>query len=81
MCKDSNIFSLLVLIGREAWSNFSYQYEIVIIFEGGNPTLNKTAGDVSGGETPVPIPNTEVKSSSADGTCGAIRRESRSLPA
>ena len=25
-------------------------------------------GDYSGGETPVPIPNTEVKPSSADGT-------------
>src|SRR5438034_2113319 len=37
-------------------------------------------GDHGGGETPVPFPNTEVKPSSADGTVGATRRESRSLP-
>ena len=39
------------------------------------------AGDHSGGATPVPIPNTAVKPSSADGTCGATRRESRTSPA
>ena len=32
------------------------------------------------GETPVPIPNTVVKPSSADGTTGAAPWESRSLP-
>src|SRR5881628_4273850 len=37
-------------------------------------------GDHGGGETPVPFPNTEVKPSSADGTAGVTRRESRSLP-
>src|SRR5205823_7208441 len=37
-------------------------------------------GDHGGGETPVPFPNTVVKPSSADGTVGATRRESRSLP-
>src|SRR5438034_11600273 len=37
-------------------------------------------GDNGGGETPVPFPNTEVKPSSADGTAGVTRRESRSLP-
>ena len=35
-------------------------------------------GGYSGGETPVPIPNTEVKPSSADGTshvlCGRVGR-------
>ena len=37
-------------------------------------------GGHSGEETPVPIPNTEVKLPSADGTAGESLRESRSLP-
>ena len=37
-------------------------------------------GGDSGGATPVPIPNTEVKPSSADGTAGVTLWESRSLP-
>ena len=37
------------------------------------------SGD-SGGETPVPIPNTEVKPSRADGTPRETAWESRSLP-
>jgi hypothetical protein len=37
-------------------------------------------GGFSGGATPVPIPNTEVKSSSADGTALVTGWESRSLP-
>ncbi len=37
-------------------------------------------GDFSGGATPVPIPNTEVKPSSADGTARATLWESRALP-
>ena len=40
------------------------------VFPGGN----------SGEATPVPIPNTEVKLSRADGTAGATLWESRSLP-
>ena len=36
------------------------------------------SGD-SGGETPVPIPNTEVKPSSADGSWGQRPCKSRSL--
>ena len=38
------------------------------------------SGDDSEGETPVPIPNTEVKPFSADGTWGETPWESRSLP-
>src|SRR5690606_38799492 len=38
------------------------------------------SGGYSGGDPPVPIPNTEVKPSSADGTGGGSPRESRSLP-
>ena len=37
-------------------------------------------GAPSGGDTPVPIPNTEVKPSTGDGTNGAIRWESSKLP-
>ena len=37
-------------------------------------------GDYSGEETPVTIPNTEVKGSSADGTSRVTSWESRTLP-
>src|SRR3954453_6962253 len=37
-------------------------------------------GGHSDGETPLPIPNREVKPASADGTRGAIPRESRTPP-
>ncbi len=37
-------------------------------------------GGYRGEETPVTIPNTEVKLPSADGTAGATLWESRSLP-
>ena len=37
-------------------------------------------GDLGGGATPVPIPNTAVKPSSADGTVRATWWESRTLP-
>src|SRR5262245_40425040 len=37
-------------------------------------------GGIAGGATPVPIPNTEVKPSWADGTALATAWESRSLP-
>jgi hypothetical protein len=37
-------------------------------------------GGYSEGETPVPIPNTEVKPFSADGTAWEAARESRTLP-
>ena len=37
-------------------------------------------GDYSGGDTPVPIPNTVVKLSSSDDTAGAALWETRTLP-
>ena len=40
----------------------------------------KIPGGDSGGATPVPIPNTEVKPSSADGTAWVTLWESRTLP-
>jgi hypothetical protein len=41
---------------------------------------SQVSGGHSGGVTPVPIPNTEVKPASADGTWGATPWESRSPP-
>src|SRR5438445_11703221 len=52
---------------RRADSQFSLQQEEI-------------SGDHSGGETPVPIPNTAVQPTSADGTALATGGESRSLP-
>jgi hypothetical protein len=42
--------------------------------------LRQVSGGNSGGVTPVPIPNTEVKPASADGTWGETPWESRSPP-
>ncbi len=39
------------------------------------------AGDYSKGETPVLIPNTEVKTFNAEDTCRETDRENRKLPA
>ncbi len=41
---------------------------------------HKVSGGHGGGETPVPIPNTAVKPTRADGTWGEAPWESRSLP-
>jgi hypothetical protein len=42
--------------------------------------FEKSPGNHNRGETPVPIPNTEVKPFSADGTARGAEWESRSLP-
>lgn len=47
---------------------------------GGFKELSLISGGYGSGETPVPIPNTEVKTASADGTKGEIPWESRSSP-
>ncbi len=59
----------------------------VLVLEGkkipGTRTLTNIReflGDHSEGETPVPIPNTEVKLFSADGTAWVTVWESRTLP-
>ena len=44
------------------------------------PTYRKISGDNSERDPPVPIPNTEVKPLSADGTWLATARESRTSP-
>ena len=48
--------------------------------EGGGDHRSQLSGGNSVGVTPVPIPNTEVKPHSADGTALATEWESRSLP-
>jgi hypothetical protein len=42
--------------------------------------ISSTLGDSSGGVPPVPIPNTEVKPTSPDGTARASVWESRTSP-
>jgi hypothetical protein len=43
-------------------------------------SLNNVPGGFTGGATPVPIPNTEVKPSKADDTAAVRQWESRTLP-
>src|SRR5256885_2740464 len=50
-----------------------------MLFQQRTRTSHKLGGH-SDGETPLPIPNREVKPVSADGTRGAIPRESRTPP-
>ena len=45
----------------------------------GSSKVKSVSRDDSGGVTPVPIPNTVVKSSSADGTAGVALWESKTL--
>src|SRR3954452_17318525 len=47
---------------------------------GSSQRHQQISGDNSGGETPDPIPNSEVKPSRADGTAGGTLWESRSSP-
>ncbi len=47
----------------------------------GRPSRNMFAGGHRSRVTPVPIPNTEVKPATADGTAWETVWESRSLPA
>jgi hypothetical protein len=42
--------------------------------------IDSLSGDDGGGDTLVPIPNTTVKPSSANGTCSEGSRESRTSP-
>lgn len=78
MCKGGNVFSRPVLIGRGL---DDYITSSLCRFEG-----TRTAGvvELSGGygerETPLPIPNREVKPLSADGTARGTVWESRSPP-
>ncbi len=81
MCKCGNVFSLLVLIGREAWPQNNFHNLLCLYNQLEKIFINSFfSGGHSEEETPVPIPNTEVKLSSADGTARATEWESRTLP-
>ena len=59
--------------------NLSETYSVVVIFRS-KQGASKLLGGHRRGATPVPIPNTEVKPSTGDGTNGAVRWESSKLP-
>ena len=64
--------------GKGGWGDSPGHSKLV---EGkGDLALKVFPGLVSGGATPVPIPNTAVKPSSADGTARETVWESRSTP-
>ena len=48
--------------------------------EGRTQNSKEVPGGITGGATPVPIPNTEVKPSKADDTAAVRQWESRTLP-
>jgi hypothetical protein len=79
-CKRSNAFSGPVLIIRGLDLN---TVKSLWSFEGApvRALINaQVSGGLSGGETPLPIPNREVKPASADGTRRVTSRESRTPP-
>ena len=54
------------------YSRFFITLYFIIVFD--------FSGNITGGVTPVPIPNTEVKSTEVDGTMVSRPWESRTLP-
>src|SRR5438445_13850637 len=78
-CTHLKVFSRPVLIGRGLESIYARaRYEGLTGTRAAS--LLTISGGFSGGVTPVPIPNTEVKPASADGTWGETPWESRSPP-
>src|SRR5947209_19762836 len=75
-CTHSNVFSRPVLIGRGLGFHLRKPVRACYRKLNGAPV----SGGHSGRVTPVPIPNTEVKPASADGTWGLLPWESRSPP-
>ncbi len=61
-------------MSRATWLSYPIGFIFTTLFE------NKSSGAYTGGETPDPIPNSEVKPSRADDTAGETRWESRSAP-
>lgn len=59
---------------------YLFSLQVSKIFANVYLIMNILPGDYSIGVIPVPIPNTEVKPYSADGTVGASPWESKSLP-
>jgi len=65
-----------VAVYRSPRFRFTARLEVVAI----QRDERTVSGDHGDGETPVPIPNTEVKPISADGTWGESPWESRTSP-
>ena len=64
------------------WGNNSQKHKRILglVFRTSNYEYRVGSGDYTGGVPPVPIPNTEVKTSRADDTWTAGSWESKSLP-
>src|SRR6266511_5329900 len=90
-CKHGDVLSRPVLIGRGLGFDARARYRVHGVIRGaralrsvrvagfGRPRRRRFGGH-GGGETPGPIPNPEVKPSSADGTALETGWESRSPP-
>src|SRR5690606_23348306 len=76
-CKRCKALSLQVLIGRGLHLHCCNKRPVQLSRCCAPDII---LGDHGGGVPPVPIPNTAVKPSSADGTAGATLWESRSSP-
>ena len=75
------MFSLPILITRGLdlhYAGRSLALNPLFSFQGAN--LNRVVGVFNGEGPPVPIPNTEVKLTSAENTCLATDWEDRSMP-
>ena len=75
------MFSLPILITRGLdlhYAGRSLALISLFSFQGAN--LNRVVGVFNGEGPPVPIPNTEVKLTSAENTCLATDWENRSMP-
>jgi hypothetical protein len=57
-----------------------FVFQFAALPDDGNSGLATISGGYRRGATPVPIPKTEVKPSTGDGTYGAVRRESSKPP-
>ena len=76
MCKRGDTFSLQVLIGRGLFLFLlvrSLSFILLLLFFFQFSLIGAYGSEV----TPVPIPNTEVKLTSADNTCLETDREDR----
>ena len=73
--------SLVLALERSGAAIFAARCGVIsVIRNEKTPAERKVSGGHSGGETPVPIPNTAVKPARADGTWGEAPWESRSPP-
>ena len=79
--KDKKLKHYAVLrVQEEGWNRFAFRKGCRTGHGRTVPLCFKVSGGNNGEDTPVPIPNTEVKLSSADDTWVVTPWESRSLP-